>query len=650
MLNLHQNILGMLRVKKLYQFILQRFLPLFMMTFFICLFIVLMQFLWRHIDDLVGKGLAINVICELFFYAALTMVPLALPLAILLASLMVFGNLGEKLELTAMKAAGVSLFKIMSPLIVFVSMVSVGAFFFQNNVLPKAQVKMWTLLFSMRQKSPELEIPEGVFYDQIEGYNIFVKQKNPENGHLYNMMIYDVSQGYGTANIIVADSGKLSFADDKQHLLLNLRSGESFEDLKHSRASERRMLYRRETFKSKDILIPFDANFNRMDDDVLSNQYIGKNISELRATIDSVNCRIDSIGTLYAGQLKATPYVGIPAVKKVYKDGKYIDVINQEVKLDKPLDIDTLFNGGDFSSRRQCVSGALSRAKQTKQDYEFKGYVIADERKSIRRHDIELQKKFTLAIACIIFFFIGAPLGSIIKKGGLAVPIVVSVILFVFYYIIDNSGLRLAKEGIWPVWQGLWLSTAVLSPIGVFFTYKAVNDSAVFNADAYVIFFRKLIGRAEVRNVEMKDIVMDDMSKSEAIDRTNKLICLCNEFLSAHKKRQRFYEYWTQGYSASEVRTVSETLESLVEYISNSKDILVVHRLSDYPILRKLLLYQPFRNQKLGKIAMFAIPLSVPVYLIGINQQKILKQDINKVVNVSKELITLLQKDNNDIE
>ena len=165
MLNLHQNILGMLRVKKLYQFILQRFLPLFMMTFFICLFIVLMQFLWRHIDDLVGKGLAINVICELFFYAALTMVPLALPLAILLASLMVFGNLGEKLELTAMKAAGVSLFKIMSPLIVFVSMVSVGAFFFQNNVLPKAQVKMWTLLFSMRQKSPELEIPEGVFYD-----------------------------------------------------------------------------------------------------------------------------------------------------------------------------------------------------------------------------------------------------------------------------------------------------------------------------------------------------------------------------------------------------------------------------------------------------------------------------------------------------
>ena len=202
------------------------------MTFFICLFIVLMQFLWRYIDDLVGKGLDVAVIAELFFYAALTMVPLALPLAILLASLMAFGNLGEHLELTAMKSAGVSLIKVMSPLIIFLAFVSVGAFFFQNDVLPKAQVKMWSLLFSMRQKSPELDIPEGAFYDQIEGYNLYVKQKDRETGMLYGMMIYDVSNGYGYANIIVSDSGKLSMTTDKKHLVLQLFSGESFEDLK----------------------------------------------------------------------------------------------------------------------------------------------------------------------------------------------------------------------------------------------------------------------------------------------------------------------------------------------------------------------------------------------------------------------------------
>ena len=210
----------MLGVKRLYTFVLQSFLPLFVMTFFICLFIVLMQFLWRFIDDLVGKGLSIDVLGELFFYAALTMIPMALPLAILLASLMTFGNLGEHFELTAMKASGVSLIKVMKPLTVLMVFIAIGAFFFQNNVLPVAQTKMWTLLFSMRQKSPELEIPEGVFYDQIPGYNLFVESKDRENGTLYNIMIYDMSRGFDNASIILADSGKLAMMEDKTHLFL----------------------------------------------------------------------------------------------------------------------------------------------------------------------------------------------------------------------------------------------------------------------------------------------------------------------------------------------------------------------------------------------------------------------------------------------
>ncbi|MDE5690439.1 MAG: LptF/LptG family permease, partial [Duncaniella sp.] len=255
----------MFRIKRMDIFILQSFVPLFMMTFCICLFIVLMQFLWRYIDDLVGKGLGVDVIAELFFYAALTMIPMALPLAILLASLMTFGNLGEQFELTAMKASGISLLRTMAPLIVLMVMIATGAFFFQNDVLPVAQTKMWTLLYSMRQKSPELEIPEGVFYDQIPGYNLFVQEKNRDTGVLYEMMIYDVSKGFENSSIILADSGKMSITPDKTHLFLRLWNGESFENIRDAGASNMlNVPYRRESFSQKDIMLKFDANFNRM--------------------------------------------------------------------------------------------------------------------------------------------------------------------------------------------------------------------------------------------------------------------------------------------------------------------------------------------------------------------------------------------------
>ena len=235
-------------IKRLYLFILKSFLPLFAMTFFIVLFIVLMQFLWKYIDDLVGKGLSVGVLAELFFYAAVSMVPMALPLAILLASLMTFGNFGEKFELTAMKASGISLLRVMQPLIIFIGFIAVGAFFFQNDVLPKAQVKMWTLLFSMKQKSPELEIPEGTFYDQIPGYNLFVKHKNQDTGMLYDVMIYDISHGGDNATILLSDSARLAFTPDMRYLYLHLMTGEQFENLREQTNIDRNVPFRRETF------------------------------------------------------------------------------------------------------------------------------------------------------------------------------------------------------------------------------------------------------------------------------------------------------------------------------------------------------------------------------------------------------------------
>lgn len=295
----------MFRIKRLYLFMLQSYLPLFLMTFFICLFIVLMQFLWRYIDDLVGKGLEFSVIVELFFYAALTMVPMALPLAVLLASLMTFGNLGERFELMAMKASGISLLKTMRPLIALMVVVAAGAFFFQNDVLPVAQSKMYTLLLSMRQKSPELEIQEGVFNDQIPGRNIFIESKNRETGMLYGVMIYDMSSGadIDQMRIILADSGRISVTEDKRYLVVRLYDGEQFENLRGQGTGRGNVPYRRESFTEKKLVMLFDNNFNRMDESNMRNQYVGKNISELNHTIDSVTARVDSVGRVHGQEL-----------------------------------------------------------------------------------------------------------------------------------------------------------------------------------------------------------------------------------------------------------------------------------------------------------------------------------------------------------
>lgn len=636
----------MIRVKRLYLFILKTFLPLFFMTFFICLFIVMMQFLWKYIDDMVGKGLDIVVIAELFFYAALTMVPMALPLSILLASLMVFGNLGEHFELTAMKASGVSLLKVMSPLMVLICMVSVGAFFFQNNVLPKANVKMWTLLFSMRQKSPELEIPEGAFYDQIQGYNLFVKSKDKETGILHDMMIYDVSKGYGYANVIVADSGKLSFTEDKKHLFLQLYSGESFEDLKDDRTMGRRnsALYRRETFSLKEILIPFDATFNRMDDENMSNQYVGKNLAQLQHTIDSVNVKVDSIGESIAQQTLKDPVCGVPWRRSTLKKGVQVEESVGPVAMEKPLELDSMFGALELEKKKMLVNNAQKRALSVRQEFGYKGYSLEESKKTIRRHEIELQRKFTLSFACLVFFFIGAPLGAIIRKGGLGTPIVISVFLFIVYYIFDNMGYKMARDGHWEVWRGMWLSSAVLLPLGVFFTYKAVNDSAVFNPDAYMNFFRRFIGMQQVRHMEMKEVVMDDVIADVAVAKINALKVECIDFLNMHAKRQSYLKYWTCGYSQEVRDKLYADIEDLATYLGNSKEQLVINKTADLPILRNLVLYQPVKLPKFGVVLMILFPIGLPIYILGVKSQKTFKQELGQTVKVCDELLRLVDK------
>ena len=634
----------MIRIKKLYKFMLQTFLPQFLMTFFICMFILMMQFLWKYIEDLVGKGLSMDVLGELFFYASLTMVPLALPLAILLASLMTFGNLGEHFELTAMKSSGVSLMTVMKPIAVIIVLIAIGAFFFQNDVLPQSNVKMWTLLFSARQKSPTLDIPEGAIYSQIPGYNILVKHKDAERDMMYDMLIYDVSKISGYPRVVTADSGRLSFTEDKLHLVLDLHHGEWYEDMVQSGANKLGSdLYRRETFRAKQILIPYDATFNRMDDETMRQQYVGKNITELRQTIDSVQSRVDSTGQIIAADLRQLSVVGTPTRTYVYdKKGRH-SVLTKEVPMNKPIDLNAKLGELTATARFQVVDKALAKALSARQECEFRGYMINDDLMVIRRHQIEMQKKFTLSLACLIFFFIGAPLGAIIRKGGLGTPIVISVLLFIVYYVIDTMGYKLARDGHWWVWQGIWLSSAVLLPLGLFLTHKAVNDSAVFNPDAYLNFFRRITGMHQVRKLEVKEVIINEVEPAEAIEKLQALKQNCEQFLERYNGRQSFITYWTAGYDKKLLGALQTQVESVVEYMGNSREKLVINKTMDFPIIRQLLSYKPTGNKALGYALAALLPLSLPLYLVGTRHQKNLKNEIKITARVCDELTEMMK-------
>lgn len=627
---------------------LQTFLPLFFMTFGICLFIVLMQFLWKYIDDMVGKGLSIPVLAEMFFYAALFLVPMALPLAILLASLMTFGNLGERLELLAMKSAGVSLIHSMRPLIVFIAMISVGAFFFQNNVMPVAQVKLFSLLYSIKQKSPELEIPEGIFYKEITGFNVYVKQKDPETGLLKDLMIYDYSEGFNNARVIVADSGRLKTSADKLYLVLSLFNGESFENLKTQGQNNKvksAVPYRRETFATRDILIAFDGNFNRTDESFMQNQYMGKNLKSLQSSIDSMTVKLDSIKDLNAKIVLRQSY------QEMFTKNEIVDGKNQKINMIDSLEqhtdtisynLDSIFLALSPGQQSSILSSVKKRTDDMRSDLIFKASNYGDEAYKLRRHKTEWHYKFTLSFACLIFFFIGAPLGAIIRKGGLGTPVVISVLLFIFYYIVNNMGLKMARDGIWPEWEGMWLSSTVLTPLGIFLTYKAVNDSVILNPDTYLNALKNLVGKRPGRKVERKEVIIYTPDYDAIVPRLTKLSADCANYIKGHKRWINYISYWESGGKDHVAEALAQEMESIVEELSNSDQNLLLNKLMDFPIIGN---YHQLNENINGKLAMVIgclLPIGIPVYLLAVYQRKLLRQDIITVQKVGEELKAMI--------
>ncbi len=439
-------------------------------TFFVCLFFVLLEFIFRYVNEMVGKGLEYSVLFEFFFYAALSLVPMAFPLAVLLASLITFGGFGERLELLAMKAAGISLLRIFKPFFLFVGLSSVCMFFYSQTVIPQAQAKMWTLLLSMKSKSPEVEIPEGSFYSGVDGYNFYVKSKDKKTKLLKDIKIYDLSKGFDDAVVMAADSGRLKSTEDKMSMILMLYSGESFENLKKQNHDNKNVPYRRETFGYKEIVIDFDANFNQMDESVLSNRYMGKDLAELTHSIDSMQAHADSVD--HSTWALFWPHYfdrGLNGVRSLKDD----------LESHEAFTIGKLTEGYNSTKMLEVMKRASRNANRMKIDMPFSHTTKFADMKRIHRFDIERHRKFTLSLACFVFFLIGASLGAIAQKGGIGVPVVYCILFFILYYVIDNTGYKMARDGVWQVWQGVWLSTFVLLPLGIFFTYEASREKTI---------------------------------------------------------------------------------------------------------------------------------------------------------------------------
>lgn len=607
----------MLGIRKLDIFIVRQFGMLFAGTFFISQFVLMMQFLWRWVDELIGKGLSLEVLAQFFWYMGLTLVPQALPLAILLSSLITFGNLGESSELTAIKAAGISLLQAFRSLIFVTLLITCGSFFFQNVVAPQANKKMYQLLAAMKQKSPELEIPEGIFYDGIPDCNIYVQKKDVGTGMLYGVMIYRMGESYEDAAIILADSGRLQSTADKKHLLLQLYSGEWFENMKSQQMmGNGNVPYRRETFVTKKILLDFNTDLN-VSDDVFAGDARGKSLNDIHDGLKRTNNALDSIGRSTLNEMCRMYYAKNAMKEDTVKGEEILKGIERKSIAEKEYDTDSLYSALSQDRKRYVTSQALSEVRMVTNYLAFNSIMSKDGNRTVREHYLEWINKYSTALLCLVFFFIGAPLGAIIRKGGLGVPVIISVLVFIVYYVLDSTGFRMARLGEWPVWIAKTLAPMVLMPTAVFFTYKANKDSTVFNIDMYRNAFMRLLGLRVKRNVHVKEVVIDEPHYADDRRRIEKV----TDDIVAYNKEHRLYlmpnivNTFFRYRPDHEIERISDELEEIIADLENCKERSVVKLLSLYPIMSTKAHTRPFEKKWKNIVAFFIIPLGATLYL-----------------------------------
>ena len=629
-------------IKKLDIFILKGYLQLFAGTFFICLFIFLMQFVWKYVDDLVGKGLTWDILAKFFWYCSLTLIPLSVPLAVLLASLITFGNFGERFELLAMKASGIPLIRILAPVFIAALLICTGSFFFQNNVSPEANKQLYSLLWSMRQKSPELDIPEGIFYSDIPGYNLFVERKDAETGMLYGVMIYTNTDNYEDTQIVIADSGRLQSTADKTHLKLTLYDGERFKNMSNQSGAMLRanIPYMRESFIEEIDYIAFDNQFNLFDASLFAGNAQAKNLREIYRGIDSLRSRTDSIGHSIYENAKNS-YLA----RELSSGRKDSAKIVKEIADTAPFD--TLFNQLRDDQKSSAWKYALNRTEAMKAECEFRATCYTTEMNTqLRRHLMEAQKKYTLSLSCLLFFFIGAPLGAIIRKGGLGIPVVVSVVFFIFYYIINVAGENNAKIGAWDAYFGEWLSSMVLLPIGGWLTYKANSDSVVFDMEGYKKFFMKLLGLRISRKLNRKEVIIYDPDYPKCQKEMQQLMDDCKAYSDSHFLLM-MPSYWHIFFHYQEDTTVigiSERLEALIDELHNSKSNLIIGLLNMLPFIIPDAHTRPFRNPRRNKWAGIFLPVGILLWLRIWRYRLRLSRDLDKVQEVGEVIIKKIKE------
>ena len=618
------------------KYILRTFIPLFVMSFAVCWFIVVMQFLWRYIDELVGKGLSGFMLLKIIFYAALSFIPMSLPLGILLASLMTLGNLGERLELLALKASGIRLYRIIRPIMLLVLAMACGLFYFQNDLMIRAQVRMWTLVITAKYAAPEMEITPGVFYTGIPGYSLYAKDRDAGTGLMHRMMVYDMSRGYLNPRIIRADSGRLVMDKSKKFLVLKLYQGQSFENIQTQsyNTSTDAVPYMLPHFDYSETFIPFDANIKMQDEGELSSMYVGKNLHQLQRSIDSIRPILDSTRLSYA------QVVGASLMESHYGTSTYayqdsatraqeqvrLAHLEQQTRHSKAEDASLTFTPQDSL---QAISMARDKADRVKEEASL--YIDTDDAQfyQFRTLHQEWHRKFTFPVSCLIFALIGSSLGAIVRRGGIGMPIIISIFFFVVYFIIDSFGTNMLRNESIPIWLGMWLSNIVLFPVGIFLAYKANQDSSALNVEVYVIFFRKLFGFRGVRKVEYQELVIEEADYKAGALAVAQALKHTDALLQGPLFAGRIWSIWTRGAEQKQLATLSKELDDITEALRHTPSRLLVSKLCDLPLLPTRL--SPFlpEEPRWGRILGALLPISLPFGLFLSRVRTHLRADLS---------------------
>lgn len=610
-----------------------------MATFFICLFIFIIQLMWRWVDDFVEKGLNMSIITKFFMLGSVSLVSKALPLAILLAALMTFGNFGEKLELLAMKSAGIPLIRTLVPLMVCCMFFGGISFYFQNFVSPLAQRELLRMMYSIKQTSPESDIIERIFYNKIEGYSIYVNRKNHDTGVLYDVTIYDMSAGFEKTNILVSDSAIIKNTADDRFMVLSMFSGEQFSNLDEENINKKNTPYRRESFTRKDVVIETDGGFEIKDADFLKTRADGKNMMELEKDIDSLKLSNDSIGRDNLKFIK----------RNNYKDKVVFDRNDSTLMAKESIyrmNVDSIYKAATIKTKKMWKSDVLRTVTSIKNTYDINNKILHQLDKDLNKHKIYWWEKITLSLGCLVFLLIGAPLGSIVRKGGLGYPVIISVATFILYYIFETSGSKMAGEGVWKIWFGSWLSTFILLPLGLFFTYQANKDSGILKNDSIKTFFKRLFVLSEKRYIPLKEVIIDTPDYGKCYNNLSDVL----QTSKLYRRENRLgyipglrYVFFNEKDNTLE--KLNEKLENTIEELSNSKYRRIIIQLNEIPVLYTTGVKSPFKKRWINILSLLLLPVGMLIYLISVKNRFRLLKDLTKLENRIRDIKDIINKE-----